>query len=207
MDEQYKTLKASATAEIEEKHSRFIACAEPVTTQQQAIDFIKEIKNKNKEASHNVSAYYLRADGLSHSTDDGEPSGTAGKPVLEVLTRGAIFNAVIVVTRYFGGTLLGTGGLVRAYSGAASLAVEKAGIAVMRHCASYLITVDYSLYQPLQILLDSLGAVVDDTEFAADVTVGVTLLDEMGAVLCEKLSELTRGACTPEKVWDGYKAF
>ena len=110
----YKTLKRPAEASFVEKKSRFIGYCAPVKTEKEALDFVNSIREQHRTATHNVFAYSLREGNLCRYSDDGEPQGTAGLPVLDVLTRGGIVDAAIVVTRYFGGTLLGTGGLVRA---------------------------------------------------------------------------------------------
>ena len=124
--EQYRMLSKGAQAELVEKKSRFIATIRPVSSEEEAVAFIEEMKKKYYDARHNCSAFVIGSKGeLTRSSDDGEPSGTAGRPMLEVLTGSGIRNIAAVVTRYFGGVLLGTGGLVRAYSGAVKMALEQ----------------------------------------------------------------------------------
>lgn len=122
-----KTVGKAASAEFTEKKSVFIGYAAPVSSEEEARDFIASIKKKHADARHNVSAYVLGG-GIMHSSDDGEPSGTAGVPVLEVIKKSGVTNTVVVVTRYFGGILLGAGGLLRAYSTAARAAIDAAGV-------------------------------------------------------------------------------
>ncbi|MBO4353463.1 MAG: YigZ family protein, partial [Clostridia bacterium] len=123
--EQIRTVGKAASAEIVEKKSVFIGYAAPVSSEAEAREFVASIKKKHADARHNVSAYIVSG-GIMHSSDDGEPSGTAGVPVLEVIKKSGVINTVVVVTRYFGGILLGAGGLVRAYSAAAKAAIDAA---------------------------------------------------------------------------------
>ncbi|HBN81058.1 MAG TPA: YigZ family protein, partial [Ruminococcaceae bacterium] len=120
----YLTVRREASAEFTERRSRFIGCAKPVGTEKDALSFLNTIRSKHWDASHNVYAYALRSGQLRRYSDDGEPQGTAGIPVLDVLVKSGLVDTAVVVTRYFGGVLLGAGGLVRAYSHAASLAVR-----------------------------------------------------------------------------------
>lgn len=194
--ESYRTLTGAGESLVVEKKSKFLGHCLPVTEQRQAIDFIGRIKGEHRGANHNAGAYFIREGNINHSSDDGEPPGTAGMPVLDVLQKGRIVDAVIVVTRYFGGTLLGTGGLVRAYSSAASAAVKDAGIAVMALSSVYLISVDYPHYEPLLKLLTSLG-VRAKADFSDRVRVECTLRKEKTPLLLESVRELTRGECVP----------
>ena len=187
-----------------EKKSKFIGHCSPVADRQQALDFISAIKASHRDANHNVGAYHIRTGNLNHSSDDGEPSGTAGLPVLDVLMKAKILDAVIVVTRYFGGTLLGAGGLVRAYSSAASAAVRNAGVAVMTHCHVYDIEVGYQLYEPVLKLLSETGARILDTSFAENLRVRFVIREELKAALFESVRELSRGAVLPNLVTEGF---
>ena len=123
----YTTVKKPASAELIEKRSRFIGYVKPVKTQEEAVAFINEIKSKHWDATHNVYAYVIRGEGISRYSDDNEPQGTAGIPVLDAIRKRDITDCVVVVTRYFGGTLLGAGGLVRAYSASAKAGIDAAG--------------------------------------------------------------------------------
>ena len=146
----YKTLTNPAQATIIEKKSRFIAFARPISSEDEARAALALLRKEYWDASHHVYAYILR-DGSggpvrSRSSDDGEPSGSAGAPVLETLAGAGVVDAIAVVIRYFGGTLLGVGGLIRAYSGAAKAAIENAGIAEMKLCREYSLELDYAAW-------------------------------------------------------------
>ena len=143
---QYRTIRAAASAEFVEKRSRFIGYISPVTTQQDAIAFIDSIKSKHWDATHNVPAYIIRNGNICRFSDDGEPQGTAGMPALNVLQKEELTDCVLVVTRYFGGILLGGGGLVRAYSHAAKIAVDAGGIVSRAECIIVKIRCDYTFY-------------------------------------------------------------
>jgi len=144
----YKTLSNPAQATIIEKKSRFVAFARPISSEEEAKAFLQQLRKEYWDASHHVYAYILREsvqDGVrSRSTDDGEPSGSAGAPVLETLAGAGVIDAIVVVIRYFGGTLLGVGGLIRAYSGAAKAVIKKAGIAEMKLCRRYSLEIGYA---------------------------------------------------------------
>ena len=155
---QYNTLSDVATAEIVEKKSRFIADAAPVQTEKEALDFIASIKARYPDARHHVYAYTVREEDTQfiRYSDDGEPQGTGGLPVLDVLRKKALENVVVVVTRYFGGILLGAPGLTRAYSGSCAEVISKAGIAQICACQEVTVTVSYSDTGRVQNLLNSL---------------------------------------------------
>ena len=124
MNTDYKTVKIESSDEFTEKRSRFIGYVKPVKTEAEATEFINSIRSKHWDARHNVYAYSLREGNIKRYSDDGEPSGTAGMPVLDVITKNEVYDVCVVVTRYFGGVLLGTGGLVRAYSQGSKIALE-----------------------------------------------------------------------------------
>ena len=203
----YRTLSGVGEAELVEKKSKFFGYASPVISREEALGFIASVRKKHKDASHNVPAYSIKAGNLTHAGDDGEPSGTAGIPVLDVLQKAGIVDAAIVVTRYFGGTLLGTGGLVRAYSATAAAAVRSAGIAVMTHCAVYSISVDYPLFEPLQKLLESGGARVDDVVFTNNVTLCYTVKKCEIMPMLLAVRELTRGGSEPQLLREIFDTF
>jgi uncharacterized YigZ family protein len=146
----YKTVSKQATAEITEKKSRFIANVCPISAEQQGLDFLQSVRSKYYDARHNVFAYVLRQNNIQRYSDDGEPSGTAGMPTLDVIRKEGLTDLLVVVTRYFGGILLGTGGLVRAYTKAAKEGIEAAGIITRRFCRQYSIQVDYTLLGKVQ---------------------------------------------------------
>ena len=191
--EEYKTLRAPASDEFTEKRSRFIGYAQPVSTQVEAAAFIERIKKQHHDATHNVFAYLLREGQLERYSDDGEPQGTAGIPVLDVLRKQGVTNCAVVVTRYFGGILLGAGGLVRAYSHAAAIALGKAGIVTMAHCAILDIACDYSFYGKLAVCIPEWGGIVEDTQFGGAVTVRVRIHATLGDSFCAKLTDASNG--------------
>lgn len=192
--EQYIMLSKGAQAELVEKKSRFIATIRPVSSEEEAAAFIEEMKKKYYDARHNCSAFVIGSKGeLTRSSDDGEPSGTAGRPMLEVLTGSGIRNIAVVVTRYFGGVLLGTGGLVRAYSGAVKMALEQCETITRRYGVQMLIKTDYNGVGKIQYLLGSKDVVIQDSVYAADVQMTVLVPIEEYDRLCKELVEATNG--------------
>ncbi len=194
--EDYRTVEGLAQAELEEKRSRFIASLAFADTEEKALAFLNQVREANRTARHNVYAYILRQDNRTRYSDDGEPPKTAGLPVLEVLTHAGLTDCVLVVTRYFGGILLGTGGLVRAYSGAAALAVKSARVVTVRSCVRVKLRVEYSLYERAALLFGEAGAKMEEPEFAEEVTLCGILPEGDEAPLLPKLIELTRGGKT-----------
>ncbi|MGI6776605.1 MAG: YigZ family protein [Acetivibrionales bacterium] len=169
MKKEYRTVSKLAEAEIEEKKSRFIATVKPVSTEEEAQEFINEMKKRYWDATHNVYAYYIEGEAaIQKFSDDGEPSGTAGLPVLEVLKKAQVQDLVVVVTRYFGGTLLGAGGLVRAYSRSASAGIEAAGIVKKQLCIQAVVIVEYALLGKIQNLLSANNYMVKDIVYGQD---------------------------------------
>ena len=203
----YLTLGQSAEAEFTVNKSRFIGYARPVASAEEANAFVSEIRALHREARHNVYAYIVREPAYSRFSDDGEPQGTAGKPVLDALKKPELTDAAVVVTRYFGGILLGTGGLVRAYSHAAHLAVEAAGIVRMRACAVFKLTFSYALYEPVLQLLPYHGAVAEDTAFGEAVTLTVRLPLENEEGFLRALSERTLGRAAVARLAEKFDRF
>lgn len=193
MDIEYKTVEKESFDEFTEKKSRFIGYVCPVKTQAEATEFISKIKSKHWDATHNVSAYVLRENNIQRSSDDGEPSGTAGVPVLDVLLKEKLVDVCVVVTRYFGGILLGAGGLIRAYSHGSKIAVESGNIITMSLCKVFTVSVDYSFYERLNILLSSVKANIDNTEFADNVKVTFSIKAELKGFLQSRLTEQSNG--------------
>lgn len=191
--EDYTTIQGTATAEIEEKRSRFIANASFVDNEQAALDFLANIRAQHRTARHNVYAYVLREGNRVRYSDDGEPAKTAGLPVLEAIQHSGITDCIIVVTRYFGGTLLGTGGLVRAYTASATAALQQAKIVTVRSCVSVEITIDYSLYERAVLLFQGAGARLEEPVFFDKVALKGILPAGEEAPLAIALQELTRG--------------
>lgn len=171
----YVTVRQKATAELIEKRSRFIAQVFPIKDEQEALSLIANAKKEYWDARHNVYAYILREGGICRYTDDGEPSGTAGVPVLDVLKKRGVTDCLVIVTRYFGGVLLGTGGLVRAYSGATSLGLDAAGVVVAHPCTLFSIQCPYPDYEQLLRLCDEQNATVDSTDFLDSVTLNLLI--------------------------------
>ncbi len=167
----YTTVRERATAEFEEKRSIFIGHAMHVTNEEEANAFIKEIKKEHRDATHNVFAYILGDGTVARYSDDGEPQGTAGMPALEAIRKNGVTDVCVVVTRYFGGTLLGAGGLIRAYSHGATIALEAAGIITYEPYDEISLSCGYSEYQKYAALLAGAGVIIDGVEYAADVTV------------------------------------
>lgn len=194
--QEYKTPAAAGQDEFTEKRSRFIGYVRPVTSEQQALDFIAEIRSKHWDARHNVYAYCLREGHISRYSDDGEPSGTAGMPVLNVIQKSGLTDCAIVVTRYFGGILLGGGGLVRAYSHAAALGAAAAGIAVMRLCLLCRLTCDYNQYGRIQSLIPECGGMVTDTDFGQAVEMAFFMSREALDGFSRKLADASNGSVT-----------
>ncbi len=191
--EGYRTIEGEATAEIVEKKSRFIAALRHVETEEDALAFIAEVKAANRTARHNVYAYALR-NGRVRYTDDGEPSGTAGMPVLEALQHAGLQDVACVVTRYFGGVLLGTGGLVRAYTQAAQAAIEDAAVIAVSVCVDISLTVPYSAYEQVVRLSANHGVQVLSTDFADTVSMGLRALAGTEGSYLAALVELLRSS-------------
>ena len=189
----YKTVRNEACDEFTEKRSRFIGYCKPVTTEQEATDFINEKRSKHWDARHNVYAYSLREGNIKRYSDDGEPSGTAGMPVLDVILKNEVYDVCVVVTRYFGGVLLGTGGLVRAYSQAAKLALEAGGVVVMENCAVCSLECTYNQYGKVSSLVQELSNGLDGTEYGSGVVLKFHIKPDMLPALQKKLADATAG--------------
>ena len=198
----YKTVKKQATSEIIEKKSRFIAHILPITAEQQALDFIHSLKTKYYDASHNVYAYILRCDNIQRYSDDGEPSGTAGIPTLDVIRKENLVDVCVVITRYFGGTLLGAGGLVRAYTKAAKSGIDDAGILERKLCYEYKVTADYTLLGKIQNEAANLGCVSGEVEYKENVTLTFFVPHN---ITCfeEKMIDITNGRAIITKELEG----
>ena len=198
--EPYVTLKKYASFEYEEKKSVFIADAAPVSSEAEALAFIEAVKKKYPDARHHVYAYVLRENSIMRFTDDHEPQGTAGMPTLDAIRKNGITDCVVVVTRYFGGTLLGTGGLVRAYSSAAIGAIEAAEPARYDVYAEYSIKLSYSDHQKTVAVLSDMGFRTSDTIFSDSVEILGTVLAKDAQLLEKKLSDITAGRAKSEKI-------
>lgn len=192
---EYLTVKEEAADEFIEKKSRFIGSCRPVKTEREALDFIAALKTKYWDATHNVYAYVLRENGIQRFSDDGEPQGTAGIPVIDTLKKAGVVDVVVVATRYFGGILLGGGGLIRAYSHTASIALAAAKKITMRECLLLSVSCDYSLYGKVQGVIPECGGVIDDTEFLESVTLRFHLDPDFLGNLEKRLADATSGKC------------
>ena len=190
---EYRTIKEFSNDEYIVKRSRFIAYAKPVTTVDEANSFIAEIKSKHWDATHNVYAYILREGGIKRYSDDGEPQGTAGVPVLDVLEKENLVDVCVVVTRYFGGILLGGGGLVRAYSHSAKIGVDSAKIITMAHCLDLAVECDYTFYGKLNSFLANEETVILDTQFTDNVKVVFRIKGENKENIDAKITDLSNG--------------
>lgn len=198
------TLGKEAFAEFEEKKSIFIGHAKPVQSEEEALAFIKDKKAEYADARHNVWAYRLRGDVCMRCSDDGEPQGSAGIPVLDALRKSDVSDAVLVVTRYFGGILLGAGGLVRAYSHAAHLAIEAAGIVTYEMYTELRLDCSYSDYQRYQFELPKFGAIVDDTQFSDRVTLCFSVKSTLVADVKARICEMSGGNDLPEVIGERF---
>lgn len=189
----YTTILEYARFEYEEKKSVFIAEAAPVESESEAIAFIEAAKKRYPDAKHHVYAYVLRENSIMRFSDDKEPQGTAGMPTLDVIRKRNCTDTVVVVTRYFGGTLLGTGGLVRAYTSAAVGALEKAGIITYDIYSRYEITVSYSDHVKITAQFSDFGFRIDDTVYSDDVCIEGSILKENENKFEKKITEITSG--------------
>ena len=201
MLKKYKTILAQAEAEIVEKKSRFIATVRPVKTEEEARSFIEELKKKYWDATHNVFAYQIgERNEIQRFSDDGEPQGTAGMPVLNVLKGEDVKDTAIVVTRYFGGTLLGTGGLVLAYGKAAKEGLQTAGLAEFALYSRYFVTVDYTDSGKVQYEILQDGHVLHDTQYTDQVQFCVLVESEQSEAFEKKMLDIMKGKQAAEKV-------
>lgn len=203
-EELYITLEKEASASFVEKKSEFIGYACPCKTEQEALDFIAKIRKKHADAKHNVYAYQIKENNIARFTDDGEPQGTAGMPVLDIIRKTGFTDACIVVTRYFGGILLGTGGLVRAYSHAAKLAAEAAHVITYERFITCELICDYADYDKIRASYQGVGLMVDSVDFAADVTQCLAIRAPEYDRFCDALTELTNGTVLIETTGDRF---
>lgn len=205
--EEYKTISSAASATIYEKKSEFIGHISPAQTENEAIEFLQKIRVEHRNANHNVFAYNLKENAKQRCSDDGEPSKTAGLPILHVLTNEEILNCIIVVTRYFGGTLLGTGGLVRAYTGAAKAALNAAAIAIIQLCVPITLAMPYSYYEKVIRILSAHDAAWQEPLFTDKVTISLALPVAKKNKLLEELIEYSRGEIGIEEGKPTFLAF
>lgn len=195
-----------AESEFTEKRSRFITHLYKVGTEAEARARIEEMKKKYYDARHNCWCYLLQEGGVVRYSDDGEPQGTAGIPVLDVLLKENLTDCVVVATRYFGGTLLGTGGLVRAYSHTAKIAVDAGGIITMKLCKVLKVCCDYNFYGRLNSLIPECGGAIDNADFADTVTVTFKMPTDDVDSFEKKLVDLSFGKFKSEEIGEVFEA-
>lgn len=192
--------------EFIEKKSRFIGRIWPVETEEEALARIQEMKRKHYDATHNCWAYIIR-DGAVRFSDDGEPGGTAGMPMLQVLQREGLYNVVCVVTRYFGGILLGAGGLVRAYTKGAKIAVDAAGKSMKRVWTVLYVPCPYSFYERVRLEAEGFGGIVRKADFGAEVELELLFPEAKTQEFLDRLTDMTAGTVESMEIGQEYRAF
>lgn len=189
-----------------EKKSRFIGRVWPVETEEEALSFIQQMQKQHYDATHNCWAYIIR-DGAVRFSDDGEPGGTAGMPMLQVLQREGLYNVVCVVTRYFGGVLLGAGGLVRAYTKGAKIAVDAAGKSMKRVWTVLYLPCPYSFYERVRLEVAAFGGIIRDTQFGAEVEMEILLPEAQAQPFLLRLTDLSSATVEAMVIGQEYRAF
>lgn len=205
MKDRYKTVTREASAEICEKRSRFIAAVKPIETEDEAISFLEKIKKENWDARHNVYAYVLEENNIQRYSDDGEPAGTAGLPVLDCIRKEGLSNVIVVVTRYFGGILLGTGGLVHAYSKSAKAGLEAAEPSFTVLCRILRISCEYSLLGKIKNEIYASGALEEDICYSDSIDITIAIPESGADKFIASLIDKTNGCVKTEKLGVEYK--
>lgn len=201
---EYKTIRQRGFAEYEDRKSRFIANVYPVETEEKALEFLNAVKKKYSDARHNVYAYVVRENNIQRYSDDGEPSGTAGMPVLDAIRKRGLTDMIVVVTRYFGGTLLGTGGLVHAYGKSASEGIENAIPVTRKLCDIYSVTADYTLAGKIEYSLKESEYIIEDIAYTDAVTFIVCVPSGGGEKFIKEMTEISLGVVTPIKTGEKF---
>ena len=201
---EYKTIKQRGFAEYEDRKSRFIANVFPVETEEKALEILNAVKKKYSDARHNVYAYVVRENNIQRYSDDGEPSGTAGMPVLDAIRKRGLTDMIVVVTRYFGGTLLGTGGLVHAYGKSASEGIENAIPVTRKLCDIYSVTADYTLSGKIEYSLQGSEYIIEDISYTDTVTFSVCVPSGEGERFLKEMTEISLGSAKVECVGEKY---
>ncbi|MCH5213172.1 MAG: YigZ family protein [Oscillospiraceae bacterium] len=191
--EKYKTVAAESETLIIEKKSKFISHVKPVDNEADALAYLNEIRSKYADARHNVYAYVIDENNIFRYSDDGEPSGTAGMPVLDTIRKSSIVDVVVVITRYFGGTLLGTGGLVHTYSASAKKGLEESGIIIRTMCDIISVRISYELVGKIQYTLAQEGITIENTLYENDVTFLISSPKDDTERIMAKLTDITNG--------------
>ena len=192
--------------EFVEKKSRFIGRVWPVETEAEALEKIQEMKKQHYDATHNCWAYVIK-DGPMRFSDDGEPGGTAGNPMMQVLQRENLYNVVCVVTRYFGGILLGAGGLVRAYTKGAKIAIDAAGKSMKRVWSVLNVPCPYSYYERMKLEIEAFDGVLRDTQFGAEVELEILIAQPKAQAFLDRVVDMTAGTVEGMEVAQEYRAF
>ena len=192
--------------EFVEKKSRFIGRVWCVETEEEALERIQEMKKQHYDASHNCWAYVIR-DGAMRFSDDGEPGGTAGNPMMQVLQRENLYNVVCVVTRYFGGVLLGAGGLVRAYTKGAKIAIDAAGKSMKRVWSVLYVPCPYTFYERVKLLVAECEGIIRTTDFGAEVELELLFPEANVQAFFEKITDMTAGTVEGMETGQEYRAF
>jgi len=192
--------------EFIEKKSRFIGRLWPVETEEEALEKIQQMKKQHYDATHNCWAYIIR-DGAMRFSDDGEPGGTAGNPMMQVLQREQIYNAVCVVTRYFGGILLGAGGLVRAYTKGAKIAIDAAGKSMKRVWTVLYLPCPYTYYDRVKLEIAAFDGIIRDTQFGAEVELELLFAKDTTQAFLDRLTDMTAGTVEAMEIGQEYRAF
>ena len=203
--EEYLVPTGCAEAEFIEKKSRFIGRIWPVETEEEALSRIQEMKKQHYDATHNCWAYIIHG-GAVRFSDDGEPGGTAGMPMLQVLQREGLCNVVCVVTRYFGGILLGAGGLVRAYTRGAKIAVDAAGKSMKRVWTVLYVPCPYSFYERVKLEIEAFGGILRSTDFGAEVDMEILFPQANAQPFLDRLTDLTSGTVEGMETGQEYRA-
>lgn len=204
--EGYITVQQEAQDDFVEKKSRFIGYCRPVCSEEEALAFIAQIKKKHWDATHNVSAYILK-DGLKRFSDDGEPQGKAGIPVLDAMEKNRIEDAVVVATRYFGGIMLGGGGLIRAYSKTASVAIAAAKKVFMKSCSQMVLHCDYNAYGRAAAIIPACGGTIEDTQFLEEIILSFYIAPAQVGPLQKLLADATNGRFQAEETGRAFYGF
>ena len=203
---EYLIPTGAAEAELVEKRSRFIGQLFPVDSEEEARSFIEQVKKKHYDARHNCWCYRLRDGGVERYSDDGEPQGTAGQPMLNVFQREEVWNVCCVVTRYFGGVLLGAGGLVRAYTQAAKDSLDAAGISVVRRWVEVTVDCPYNFFDRMKLEVENAGGVLDGVDYTASVMIRALLPENAVDHFSARVTELTAGSCSASVTGESFKA-
>ncbi len=204
--QEYTTILDRAEDEFVERKSRFIGAIAPVETEEEALDFIAQIKHQHRDATHNTYAYVLK-NGVKRYSDDGEPQGTAGVPMLDCLEKEGLVDVAVVVTRYFGGILLGAGGLVRAYSHGAKIAVDAASRKLMTTCVLLGMEFDYSFYGKINYLLPKYVCRVEESDFGALVQMKILFKQTEVEAFLKEVTELSAALVVPQVLEERFDYF